>query len=736
MERSAPALLFWVALFFPFFIAAETLTIERIFADPQLSGQPPRALKYAPDGSRVTYLKGRAEDQHRYDLWEFHVGDNAHRLLVNADELHGAEERLSEEEKARRERQRIHGSGIMEYQWADNAKALLFPLAGDIFYYDLAGQQARHLTQSEAFETDVKLSPKGHYVTFVREQNLYLISLATGRERALTRDGGGTVKNAMAEYVAQEEMGRMTGYWWSPDERRIAYLQIDEAPVEEVVRSEIYADRIEMVTQRYPKAGTANVSFRLGVLDVDSGRTRWLDLGDLPDGYLPRVKWLDGDHLTYQWQSRDQQTLALRLVDLDTGKSRTLVRERSDSWINLNDDLHFLEQDRGFIWASERSGFKHLYLFDMNGQRRKALTQGEWVVDQLEAVDESEGWVYFSGRRESVLERHLYRVALDGEGEIERLSQRSGMHEFTFAKNASGYIDRFSAPDTPPQVSLHNRAGKRFAWLDRNQVVPGHPLHPYMAQWIMPEFGTLEAPEGHTLHYRLYKPANFNPKARYPALVYLYGGPGVQLVSRGWDKPFNQYLAQQGYVVFSIDNRGSNYRGKAFESAIYQSMGGPELADQRTGARFLADLPFVDGDRIGVFGHSYGGYLTLMAMLRGGDLFAAGVSGAPVTDWGLYDTHYTERYLGHPKQNPGAYGRASVLPYTDGLSKPLLVYHGMADDNVLFTHTTRLIAKLQDERKPFELMTYPGKKHSLRGEDTRVHWHRMMADFFDRHLKP
>ncbi|MFV8781383.1 DPP IV N-terminal domain-containing protein [Microbulbifer sp. SA54] len=717
--------------------SAEELTIDRIFSDPALSGASPRALQYSPDGSRVTFLQGRKEDYNRYDLWEYSIKDGETRMLVNSDRLHKGEENLSDEEKARRERQRIFGSGIMEYSWSKDGKSLLFPLAGDVFYYDVANAKPKRLTETEAFETDVRVSPKGHFVSFIRDQNIFVVDLKTGQERQLTTDGGakdGAIKNGMAEFVAQEEMGRMTGYWWSPDEKQIAYLQVDESPVDEVTRSEIYADRIDMIQQRYPAAGRPNVKIKLGVLDLASGKTRWLDLGKNEDIYIPRVKWARDELLSYQWQDRSQQTLELRFVDTATGKTRTALTERSDTWVNLHNDLRFLKDSDRFIWASEKDGFKHLYLYDFAGKQLAQLTAGDWAIDELEAVNEKAGKVYFSGRKDTPLERHLYVAGLDGKSGIDKISSRAGMHSIEFADDASGYIDTYSNPTTPAQVSLHGTDGKRVTWLEENKVEKGHPLYPYMSDWIAPEFGTIKAPEGHTLYYRMYKPADFDPKKTYPVMVFLYGGPHAQLVTNGWDRPFNQYMAQQGYVVFTVDNRGSANRGKKFEDPIFKKMGSVEVDDQVTGVKFLRTLPFVDPERIGVYGHSYGGYMALMTMFKAGDYFKAGISGAPVTDWGLYDTHYTERYMGNPNQVPKAYEASSVFPYAKDLKGPLLIYHGMADDNVLFSNTTRLIKQLQDNGQQFELMTYPGKKHSLRGKETRKHWHQMMKDFFDRNL--
>lgn len=715
--------------------SAEQLTIERIFSDPALSGTSPRALEYSPDGSRVTFLKGREDDYERFDLWEYNIAEGKTRVLVDSDSLHRGEEVLSDEEKARRERQRIHGSGIMEYTWSEDGKALLFPLAGDIYYYDLNGKSARQLTKTQTFETDVRVSPKGRYVSFIRDQDIVIFDLQTGAERQLTSDGEGPIKNGMAEFVAQEEMGRMTGYWWSPDDRHIAYLKVDESPVDEVTRSEIYADRIDMIRQRYPAAGRPNVKILLGVMDIESGETRWIDLGEDGDIYIPRVEWARDTLLSYQWQDRSQRKLELRLFDLDSGKNSRLLTEQSDTWINLHEDLKFLDNSDRFVWASERDGFKHLYLYDLEGKQLAQITRGDWVVDALEAVDEKNGKIYFTGRVDTPLERHLYAVNIDG-GNWQKISTRPGMHSIEFARDASGYMDKFSSITTPPQVSLHRADGEQVTWLEENAVVEGHPLYPYKKDWIEPQFGSIEAPQGHALYYRLSKPAGFDGSKKYPVMVFLYGGPHAQLVTNSWDRLFNQYMAQQGYVVFTIDNRGSANRGKKFEDPIFKKMGTVEVEDQITGVKFLRTLPFVDPERIGVYGHSYGGYMALMTMFKAGDYFKAGISGAPVTDWALYDTHYTERYMGNPEKGDAkAYENSAVFPYVDGLKGPLLVYHGMADDNVLFTNTTKLIKAMQDKGLQFELMTYPGKKHGLRGKETGVHRHRMMKNFFDRYLK-
>ena len=409
------------------------LTIERMNASPALAGTSPRGLKLSPDGQRVTYLAGRKDNQNFYDLWQMDVKTGESSLLLNADKL--ASNELSDEEKARRERQRIYGEGIMEYFWADDSKALLIPASGNLYYFSLADNSVSQLPIGEGFATDARLSPKGNFVSFVRDQNLYVLNLATKKLEAMTTDGGGAIKNAMAEFVAQEEMDRMTGYWWAPDESAIAFTRIDESGVELVTRNEIYADGIKLTEQRYPAAGKNNVEIQLGVVTLNNKAINWVTLSDdkNKDIYLPRVDWLpDSKHLSFQWQSRDQQKLDLQLVAIDAPtKPKTLVKERSDAWVNLNNDLHFLKQQSAFIWASERDGFNHLYLFDLKGKLKTQLTKGEWAVDELEYIDETAGWVYFTGRKDTPIEKQLYRVPLAG-GKVERVSKQAGMHDPVF----------------------------------------------------------------------------------------------------------------------------------------------------------------------------------------------------------------------------------------------------------------------------------------------------------------
>ena len=727
-------------------VTAEKLPLERLFAAPDLTGPVLRGVKISPDGKLVAYLRARDDDKDRFDLWAYDVSRRRHRLLVDSRTLAGADRALSAEEEARRERQRTSAySGIVEYSFAPDNRQLLIPLNGDLFVYDLGrkpAQAVRRLTNTEAYETDARFSPKSRYVSFVRDQNLHVIDLTDGREHAVTTEGGGLVSYGMAEFIAQEEMDRDTGYWWSPDERHIALTRVDESPVPEVERFEIQATGASVVRQRYPSTGTRNARVDLFVADLAAENLLQLDLGSNPDIYVPRVDWFpDGTAVAVQRQSRDQKTLELLRFDL-AGRHEVLLTERSPHWVPLHRDLTFLLKSKEFIWASSRDGFQHLYLYSQDGRLLRQLTSGEYMVlgespeAAVRAVDERTRRVYFTANLASPLERQLYWVSLDAPGTPTRVTRGDGWHSVAMSMDGSVFIDSYSSVEAPKSVSLRRSNGDLLTELLPNRLDASHPYAPYLDEHVRAEFGSIAAADGQRLYYKLLKPKVLEPGRRYPVLVDVYGGPGVQRVADTWGSLFHQYLAQNGYVVFALDNRGSGHRGTRFETALGLRMGHIEVHDQLEGVKFLRGLNFVDPERIGIFGWSYGGYMTLMCLLQAPEAFAAGVAGAPVTDWALYDTHYTERYISTPQLNAQGYRSSNVLEYADRLSRPLLLVHGMADDNVLFAHSTALMKKLQDLQKPFDLMTYPGGKHGLiRQNVTGWHAHANLVRFFDRELK-
>lgn len=722
---------------------AEKLTLQAITGPLPLSGPTLMKPQVAPDGSRVTFLRGKDSDRNQLDLWEYDIASGQTRLLVDSKVVLPGGEQLSDEEKARRERQRIAAfSGIVDYQWSPDAHALLFPLGGELYLYDLRKQGSaavRQLTHGEGFATDPKISPQGGYVSFVRGRNLWVIDLATGKQVQLTRDGSETIGNGVAEFVADEEMDRHTGYWWAPDDSAIAFARIDESAVPVQKRYEVYADHTDVVAQRYPQAGQPNARVQLGTIAPKTGaKPRWVDLGKNADIYLARVDWRDPQRLTFQRQSRDQKRLELVEDTLATGRQRVLARETSATWVPLHDNLRFL-QDGRFLWASERSGFEHLYLASEDGASMTALTSGEWIVDDVLAVDEAAGRVYFAGTKDSPLQKNVYAVPLGG-GAVQRLSKVDGTHAASFARNASVYVDNWSNTTTPPQIELFRANGEKIATLLKNDLAdPQHPYAKYRDAHRPVEFGTLTAADGRTeLHYSLIKPEGFDAGKRYPVMVFVYGGPAAQTVTDAWaakgDALFNQYLAQQGYVVFSLDNRGTPRRGRDFGGALYGVQGTVEVDDQLRGVAWLKSQPWVDPARIGVQGWSNGGYMTLMLLAKHSAAYACGVAGAPVTDWALYDTHYTERYMNLPDANVAGYQEARIASHLDGLTAKLLLIHGMADDNVLFTHSTSLMSELQKRGTAFELMTYPGAKHGLSGSNA-LHRYKTAEAFIDRCLK-
>jgi len=717
--------------------SAERLTLDRIHADPALSGPGVRNLRVSPDGARVTYLRGRSDNQFQLDLWEFNMKDKSSKRLVDSKLLVPNED-ISPEEKARRERARTASlSGILNYSWSPDGKQLLVPIGGDLYLVDAAKPEAARKVASGSV-ADPKISPKGRYVSFVRKQNLYVIDLSTGVEKQLTTDGKGTIFNGEAEFVAQEEMGQRTGYYWAPDDSAIAYKRFDEAPVPVVRRFEIFADRTEVIEQRYPAAGDPNVLVDLMIVSPESGVQRKVDLGANKDIYLVRADWsANSKQLLYQLQTRDQKRLDLISVDAATLAQKTVLTETSKTWVGIHEDLRFLTRRNAFLWSSERSGRNHLYLYDLDGKLLNQVSNGDWGIDNVLAVDEKNNRVFVSSNRDAVIDKQTYALALDGStaNKPVRITKGDGWHEANFSRNGEVFVDTFSDPATPPRISINRPDGSLVDWLEKNELNDSHPYAKYKADHLATEYGTLKSRDGQTLYYSIVKPSGFSAAKKYPVYLSTYGGPHAQHVARKWGNLFDQYMAQQGFVVFRLDNRGSSRRERVFQDAIYHGLGQHEVEDQLTGIEWLGKQSFVDAKRIGVFGWSYGGFMSLRLLAAASDKIAMGVSVAPVTDWALYDTHYTERYVGGtPKSDAAAYASSGVFAHLDGLKSPLLLVHGMADDNVLFTNSTRLIDALVNRNVKFDLMTYPGAKHGISGRAGQRHVYGTIEAFFKKNL--
>jgi dipeptidyl-peptidase-4 len=716
------------------------LTLARVAHYPLPGTNAPTSVRFSPDSRLVTYLWS-AEATLVRQLWAFDVESGEARVLVTPPGEGDSDATVSREEALRRERQRIRGFGVTHYAWARERAVLLVPIQGELSVSDAAGTPLRRL-ESGGGAIDPKLNPAGDAVAFVRDGELWVLGLSEGEQcRRLTSGasepgptGERVITNGLAEFVAQEEMGRPSGFWWSRDGSQIAFVQVDVSAVEPFTIIHQGDETISSEQHRYPFAGSANARVRLGVVPANGGEVRWLPLGDSADIYLARVDWTPDGCVLAQVESRDQQRLDIVRIDVETATAKTLWSEQSDTWINLQDDLRFVEDEARpgeyeILWSSERSGFRHLYRFARDGRMLRQLTSGAWAVDGV--VDVHDRWVYFLAGKESPLERRLYRVSLDS-GAPQCLTPEPGMHASVLSPSGAYVADLWDSLEHPPSLALRAADGSRVRPIFDNQddEAARLGLRP-------PELVMLAAADGTPLHGAIYRPARDATPPPWPVLVSVYGGPHAQLVSRSWPLTVDlraQYLARQGFLVFKLDNRGSARRGMAFESAIARNMGDREVQDQVAGIQYLATLPEADTSRAGIYGWSYGGYMTLMALLRAPEVFKAGVAGAPVTAWDGYDTHYTERYMGRPDTNAAGYRESSALAHAEDLQGKLLLVHGLIDENVHFRHTARLITALIAAGKPFELLPFPTERHMPRSEGDRVYMEQRLLDHFRNNL--
>jgi dipeptidyl-peptidase 4 len=705
------------------------LTFERVARFPPPGARVATGFRFTHDGRFLYYLAFEGTGAARSLVREA-VESGRRDVVARA----GGDEdaALGREEILRRERRRIQDLGITQFVLAERADRVVYAFAGDL-YLVVPGQEPARLTSSASAEQDPRLAPDGRRLAYVRDGDLYVMDLDSRAERRLTHEAAPGITCGLAEYIAQEEMDRPEGFWWSDDGEWLAVARVDETgiPVYPIVHQG--GDQWDVENHRYPFAGGPNAKVRLGVVAATGGPIAWLEPGPEPanGGYLARVKFGPDGALYAQVQSRDQHLLRLVRFAPGTRAPRVLLEERDTSWIPLNDDFRPLADGR-FLWSSQSSGWRHLELRSANGERVRDLTTGDASIDKVEGFDEKGGVVYFSTAHDGALDRPIYRVAIAG-GEPARLTPEPGFHAATVAPDGRHLVDVHDSASLPPQAWLLDASGRRLRAIDANDdpEVRALDLRP-------PRFVTLEGPGGTTLHGALFLPRDLDTSRRYPAIVRVYGGPTVQAVKNSWEVTQDlraQNLAERGYVVFRLDNRGTPRRGRAFETAIDRHLGTVEVEDQVAGARWLATQPFVDGDRIGIFGWSYGGYMAALCILRAPEIFKAGVIGAPVTDWDGYDTHYTERYMGTPADNPEGYRAASVLPLAATLARPVLIIHGMADENVHFRHTARFVAALNAAQRPYELLPFPEERHLPRGARDRQYLEERLAAHFDRYLK-
>jgi len=705
----------------------ERLTVEAIFGESPVTGNDPSDFQWSPSGKMVSFLL-----EYEEETW-----------LMAMDLVTGKPQRLAETLPATGDSETDNRlmTEIAAHHWSPDGTHVLVETGDGLFLLDPGTGEWRQLTAGEGEESDPQFSPDSARVALVRDQDLYVIDLAGGEERRLTSDGGGPIINGAADWVHGEELDLDSGFCWSPDSRRIAFLRFDQSEVRQWPLMNYGAEDPAVTLQYYPRPGESNARVQVGVMEVSSGTARWIDPGRGMDGdfYLARLGWLpDSERLTLIRLSRDQRRLELLTSAVDggendgQGKMEQLLDETDPHWVNLSDDLRFLE-DGGFVWSSERDGWRHLYLYPAGGGDPRQLTSGEWQVDEISGLDETAGHLYFTASKKSPLEQHLYRVGLDGSG-LTRVTRAPGWHTITMSPDCRAWVDKHSSSHRPPRFTLHRADGTLLGIFHE-----GAGSHLRRFRLRPPTFVQVTADDGTRLPGALLLPPGMIRSRQYPAVVYTYGGPHAQVVKDGWRSTTGlwlQLLAQRGFVVFWLDNRGSARRGAAWERAVDGHLGEQELRDQLAGVRYLRTLPHVDPERIGIYGWSYGGTMVLNAMLRSPGVFAAGAAVAPVTDWREYDSIYTERYMGLPAENERNYKITAPVNHAKNLEGKLLLAHGTADNNVHFRNTAKMVQALIEAGKPYELAIYPGKSHSIRGERVRTHIFQRLTRFFEETLEP
>jgi dipeptidyl-peptidase-4 len=716
---------------------SKTLTVERIYSAPSLNGYLTPGIEWSPDAKRISY-PGRGHSG--VEMWTMDAATGERKVLVPADALQAAMQ------PAKTSAIQSTGLGRVQaanYLWSPRGDSLLFIGGASLALLDLKTMAAKPLVTGTDDIEDPKFSPDGKWVSFVRNANLWVASVATGDARALTTGGSEEILEGQLDWLYPEELDAATAYWWSPDSSKIAYYEMDERAVTRYPLMDMSSPVGAMQYTRYPQAGEANPVVRVGVVAVDDGETKWMDTGADTDVYPARVEWLrDSRRVAVERLNRAQNRLDLLFCDAATGASATILTEIDPYWINVADDLYFFSDSARFLWSSERTGFRHYYLYDLSGKLLAQLTSGDWQISgnggfgpgaaSHPAVDEAHGFVYFLSNKDDARETQIYRLSLRDRS-VTRITREAGTHDALFAPDASAFVDSHSTAMTPPRQDLDRMDGSSVAAINENSV-------PELADYRLSpvEFLNLSADDGTKLYAKMIKPPDFDASRKYPVLVDVYGGPQDQEVRNNWgdaDFLWFEMMAEKGYIVFTLDNRGSYARGHAFETPIHHHFGKVELEDQLAGVKYLKSLPYVDGSRIGIWGWSYGGTMVLDALFNAPDVFKAGVAVSPVSDWCLYDTTYTERYMGRPQDNPDGYRDSSPVNQAARLKGALMLAAGTGDDNVHFANTSEVINEMiVSGSYPTDVMIFPGRGHGIEDWQARIQLYQRITDFISKNL--
>jgi dipeptidyl-peptidase-4 len=716
--------------------AKKPLTIEAIFAEGGITGRPPETIQWAPDYKTFSFIQRDDSGEHG-ELWSVDANTGEKKMLVSEAKLATLAPPLAKI-KDERELERITRYHVDPYHWAPDSQHLLFVPQGQLWLYSLENGTAVQLSGSPDSSGDPKFSPDGGRLACVRKHNLYVISGAGDAEKQLTKDQGDNLLNGEVDWVYAEELSVRSNYFWSPDGKNIVFLHMDETRVPTYPITDWMPTHPTVDMEKYPKAGDPNPSVRLGVVNTSGGAPKWISLADNPDTYIPRFGWVRDGLLWAEVLNRAQDNLDLYFIDARSGRSRKVLTETApDAWVNVNDDMTILKSGDRFLWSSWRDGTTQLYLYSFDkanplasdAKLERQLTKGDFEVLGVEGVDESAGVVYFNCNKDDPRQRQLYATKLDGSG-LQRISQEDGTHHVTFTDNGKHYVDEFSALMTPPRSSICSASGTcQKIWDSRS--VDDFGL-------TTPKFLEFKADDGTTLYGELQLPSESTSTGKIPLIVNIYGGPADQLVRKTWvgtSGLFHQVMSQRGFAIFTVDNRGTPARDRKFMTAVRHQYGAIELKDQLTALdQLFSQYPQLDRSRVAIWGWSNGGSMTLYAMTHS-DMFKAGVAVAPVTDWHNYDSIYTERNNGLPKDNAKSYEDLHLVAVADKLHGSLLLAHGTGDDNVHFQNSIQMIEALIKAGKQFRFMVYPNKTHSIRGPEDRDHLFHMIEDHFESELK-
>jgi dipeptidyl-peptidase-4 len=711
------------------------LTIEAIFAPGGLTGRDPENTAWSPDGTKLSFVQRDDEGEHG-ELWYVDAATGEKKILLSAAKLASLAPDYNKV-KDERERERLTRYHVAAYLWAPDSKHLIFDSQGQLWLFDLATSTAVQFTSAPDPSGDPKFSPDGSHVSYVRKHNLYVRPVSGNDEKQLTKDAGDNLFNGDIDWVYAEELAVRSNYFWSPDSKQIVFLHMDETKVPTYPIVNLIPTHPTVDNEKYPKVGDENPAVKLGVVDADKGKVRWISLTNDEEAYIPRFGWVRDGVVWAEVLNRNQNKLDLYFVDAKSGKSRIVLTETTPgAWIDFDHvEVRFVESRGGFLWPSWRDGNMHLYLYSFDKQNplaaeaklERQLTQGDFEVLGVEGVDEAASTVFFSCNKDDPRQRHVFSVKLDGTG-LQRLTQDEGVYSAQFSDDGKHYERAFSGPSTAPRMSLCAVGGACAPVWEARDEVAEYGLR-------APKFLEFKAEDGTTLYGRLLLPPDAPASGKIPLIVHIYGGPAAQMVLKKPEDPFDEILAREGFAIFAVDNRGTPGRDRKFQAAIRHEFGAIELKDQLAALdQLFAQFPQLDKDRMAIWGWSNGGSMTLYAMTHS-DRFRAGVAVAPVTDQVNYDTIYTERYMGQLKDDPTGYAESDVTKAAANLQGALLLAHGTGDDNVHFQNSIQMIDALIKAGKQFRLMIYPNKTHSISGSDARDHLFHMIEDHFERELK-